>query len=98
MYIFQRRRVHNYNNKRLEMAYYWTFRFALAHEGNKCRRAVILEYFGEDPTHATSRGGCCDVCSSTAELADYKDELATVVRTVSEIPGYGEVKVNILWP
>ncbi len=70
-----------------------SLRFALAHEGNKCRRGVILEHFGEDLPSATSEAGCCDVCSCTAELTDHKAELATVVRTVLEVPGYGEVKV-----
>ena len=38
--------------------------FALAHLHGKCRRAVILEYFGEEPVICENTSLCCDVCAS----------------------------------
>ncbi len=70
-------------------------RFALAHEGHKCRRAVILEFFDEPvPSGKGGESGCCDVCSSDYTMTDYKDELVSIIQVAQDIPGYGEVKVN----
>ena len=65
-------------------------RFALSHEGNKCRRETIVQYFGEDVSAAVLEEGCCDVCLSQPEMVDYQDEVLAVIKVVQEIPGYGE--------
>ena len=55
---------------------------------------VILEHFGEDATAATCEGVCCDVCDHQPETADAQSEIALVLKTVRDLPGYGEVKVS----
>ena len=60
----------------------------------KCRRTVVLEHFGEDTTATTCEGVCCDVCDSEPEMADAQNEISLVLKTVRDVPGYGEVKVS----
>ena len=68
-----------------------THRFAYAHLHKKCRRAVLLEYFGED---ATANDPCCDVCElSSTSTSDYSCEIRAVVQVVDELPTSGEKKV-----
>lgn len=69
-------------------------RFVCANLAGKCRRTVILEHFGEDTTTATCEGVCCDVCDTQPEMANAQDEIALVLKTVRDLPGYGEVKVS----
>ena len=75
-----------------------TCRFVYAHLVGKCRRQVILDYFGEAPQMATATGECCDVCSSTSTTdsitADYHKYFLIITTTVCEIPDKGEKKVN----
>ena len=54
---------------------------------------MILEHFGEDATVATCEGVCCDVCDTQPEMADAQNEMSLVLKTVRDLPGYGEVKV-----
>jgi len=70
------------------------WRFVCANLAGKCRRTVILEHFGEDTTTATCEGVCCDVCDTQPEMANAQDEIALVLKTVRDLPGYGEVKVS----
>ena len=70
------------------------YRFICASLAGKCRRTVILEHFGEDATAATCDSVCCDVCDSLPETADAQDEIALILKTVKDLPGYGEVKVS----
>ena len=69
-------------------------RFVCANLAGKCCRTVILEHFGEDTTTATCEGVCCDVCDTQPEMANAQDEIALVLKTVRDLPGYGEVKVS----
>ena len=55
---------------------------------------MILEHFGEDATVATCEGVCCDVCDTQPEMADAQNEASLVLKTVRDLPGYGEVKVS----
>ena len=69
-------------------------RFVFAHLHMKCRRAVILEYFGEvkanDPAYP-----CCDVCesSNTVMMSDCCCEIKAVVQAINDLPNSGEKKV-----
>ena len=67
----------------------------------KCRRQVILDYFGEEPQMATATGECCDVCSSTSTTdsitGDYQKYFLIITTTVCEIPDKGEKKVNVYY-
>ena len=71
-----------------------TCRFVCANLAGKCRRAVILEHFGEDATAATCEGVCCDVCDTQPKMANAQNEISLVLKTVRDLPGYGEVKVS----
>ncbi len=52
-------------------------------EGHRCRQAMILEYFGEEPPP----GGCgtCDVCCSPRERFDGTDVARTAVTCVQHL-------------
>ena len=62
---------------------------------HKCRRRVLMEYFGEDPASATCLGVCCDVCMEEMELQDQQQHMAVILQAAAEIPGNGELKVQI---
>lgn len=73
-------------------------RYALAHLQMKCRRKVILEYFGENTNDETCcEQHCCDVCQETQHQStkDCKDEMVAIVKAVRQIPNKGEKKVCI---
>ena len=70
-----------------------TCRFVCANLAGKCRRTVILEHFGEDATAATCEG---DVCDNQPEMANAQNEISLVLKTVRDLPGYGEVKVSAI--
>ena len=70
-------------------------RFVYAHLPHKCRRRVLVEYFGEDTTDLDCLGECCDVCSDSSTLADSQNEMVAVCRAVRAIPGTGEIKVPL---
>lgn len=76
--------------------HYYTCRFALAHIHGKCRRSVILEYFGESRDQVEVVDECCDVClkSNPAEHVDCSEEMKAIVHAVKEIPNKGEKKVR----
>lgn len=73
-------------------------RFVYAHLVGKCRRQVILDYFGEESQMATATGECCDVCSSAnttdSITADYQNHFQVITAAVCEIPDKGEKKVS----
>ena len=71
-------------------------RFALAHLHGKCRRAVVLEYFGEEVIKNEGDGDlCCDVCASLSSqpMVNFLPEIQVIVRVVEELPNLGETKV-----
>ena len=71
-----------------------TCRFVCANLAGKCRWTVILEHFGKDATAATCEGVFCDVCDTQPEMANAQNEISLVLKTVRDLPGYGEVKVS----
>ena len=54
-----------------------------------------MEYFGEDPASDTCLGVCCDVCMEEMELQDQQQHMAVILQAAAEIPGNGELKVQI---
>ena len=70
-------------------------RFAFAHLHGKCRRSVILEYFGEEMIDFDDGEVCCDVCAgvSSQPMVNCLNEMQAVVRAVEELPNLGEIKV-----
>lgn len=48
-----------------------------AHLAGVCRRKIILDAFGEEDVPKSAE--CCDVCSKTHTLHDYKKELKVVI-------------------
>lgn len=56
---------------------------------------MLLEHFQEDPAAATSDGPCCDVCEGELLQDEVTKQIELVVRTVQDMPGYGEVKVSV---
>ena len=71
------------------------FRFAYGHLIGKCRRKILLEYFGEDSDFCSQSSPCCDVCESPPKLEDYSEEIKAVIQAVEELPASGEKKVSI---
>ena len=78
------------------MLQFWSCcRFLCSGIAGKCRRRVLLDHFQDDTTrNATSDGPCCDVCEKEQGQLDSTQEIEMVVRTVQDMPGYGEVKVS----
>ena len=70
-------------------------RYAFAHLHGKCRRAVILEYFGEDPVTSETAKQCCDICESSLSSVNCLPEIEAVIQAVNELPGTGEKKVKV---
>ena len=60
----------------------------------KCRRAVLLEYFGEEGLVNDPSYVCCDVCASSNTTSDQSNEIKAVVLTVYDLPNSGEKKVK----
>ena len=74
---------HNYN-----------YRFVYANLQGKCRRRMLLEYFGEEFDENTqSTISCCDVCESTEATSDRYYEIRAIVQALDEVSGVGEKKV-----
>lgn len=69
-------------------------RFVYAHLHMKCRRGVLLEYFGEEATVNDPSYPCCDVCESSNTTSDLSCEMKTVIQAVHDLPNSGEKKVN----
>ena len=77
----------------------YTSRFVYAHLNGKCRRRVILEYFGEDPSTASApTSQCCDICiTSPQDLVDVQKQMEIIVKATLElcaINATGEKKVH----
>lgn len=67
-----------YRKKKLAALINWA-------SATRCRRAVLLEYFGEKP--AGGAGECCDNClKKAAGSGSYSLEPLTVLRCVTELP------------
>ena len=49
-------------------------------ESNRCRRKILLNYFGED--YPEENCGACDNCLSPKKLFDAKDDVCTVIELV----------------
>ena len=60
----------------------------------KCRRTVLLEYFGEEATVNDISYRCCDVCESSNTTSDQSYEIKAVIQAVNDLPNSGEKKVN----
>ena len=60
----------------------------------KCRRAVLLEYFGEDAAVHEPSYSCCDVCASSNTTRDQYNEIKAVIQAVHDLPNSGEKKVK----
>lgn len=60
----------------------------------KCRRAVLLEYFGEDAIANDPSYSCCDVCASSNTTSDRSNEIKAVIQAVHDLPNSGEKKVK----
>jgi superfamily II DNA helicase RecQ len=57
----------------------------------KCRREVIMEYFGEKKRQFFPP--CCDVCGSSQEKSDHSFEIQSAVQSVNEVSSFVEKKV-----
>lgn len=83
-----------YTSTHFKYIYVYNNRFALAHLHGKCRRAVILEYFGEGPLTCETPNQCCDICESASTMVNCLPEIKAVIQAVNELPGSGEKKVS----
>lgn len=63
-------------------------RFVYAHLHGKCRREVVLEYFGEEKSADISP--CCDVCEVPQEKNDCSSEIRAILQSVNELSAVGE--------
>lgn len=65
-------------------------------ESNRCRRKIILNYFGEE--FEEENCGCCDNCLHPKKLFDGQEELLTVIELIKSMKeGFkGEHLANIL--
>jgi len=61
----------------------------------KCRRAIVLEYFGEEVKASDPAYPCCDVCESSKTMSDYRCEMKAVIQAVNDLPNSGEKKVHL---
>ena len=69
------------------------YRFAYAHLYNKCRREVLLEYFGEELEEQLT----CDVCENLNDTSDYTPEIKVILQSTRELSEVGEKKVFSLF-
>ena len=53
-----------------------------------------MEYF-QDTSPCESTGACCDVCEQQVVLADRREEMEIVLKTVNSTDSIGEKKVMI---
>ena len=72
-------------------------RFVLASLHIKCRRTVLLEYFGEEATTNDPSYRCCDVCESSNTTSDQSCEIKAVIQAIHDLPNSGEKKVNKMY-
>ena len=70
-------------------------RFVYAHLHMKCRRAIVMEYFGEEFKANDPAYPCCDVCKSSTTLSDCFYEVKAVIQAVNDLQNSGEKKVNL---
>lgn len=52
-------------------------------ESNRCRRKIILNYFGEE--YEEENCGCCDNCLHPKKLFDGQEELLTVIELINSM-------------
>jgi superfamily II DNA helicase RecQ len=70
----------------LQAAKHNHFRYTYGDLIGKCRRMVLLEYFGESTTDLAPSHPCCDVCESSPEFSDQSEEIKAVLHSVHELP------------